>query len=86
MLCLSNNKGSLLALMLHVHIAEVTPKATETPEDKFADEVQQYPRFEGSVGGLYTPPPIPHSLRTDSMASVLICADWARFFFGIIAT
>jgi hypothetical protein len=37
--CLSNNEGSFLASMLHVHIAEVTPKATETPEDKFTDKV-----------------------------------------------
>jgi hypothetical protein len=36
--------------MLHVHIAEVTPKMTETPEDKFTDEVQQYLMFEGGVG------------------------------------
>src|ERR1700678_3402572 len=37
--CLSNNEGSFLASMLYVHIAEVTLKVTETPEEKFADEV-----------------------------------------------
>ena len=41
--------------MLHVHIAEVTLKVTETPEDKFADKVRQYLRFEGGVGEISNP-------------------------------
>ncbi|KDR74580.1 hypothetical protein GALMADRAFT_71005, partial [Galerina marginata CBS 339.88] len=51
----STNEGGFLASMLQAHIAEVAPKASETPQEKLADEIQRYLRFEGGVGEVANP-------------------------------
>lgn len=51
----SKNDGGFLASMLQVEVANITPNTNETPEEKFADEVRRYLRFEGGRGEIMNP-------------------------------
>jgi hypothetical protein len=51
----SSNSGGFLASMLEVEVADVAPAISQKPDEKFADEVQHYLKFEGGRGKMSNP-------------------------------
>lgn len=51
----SSNSGGFLASMLQVEVADVAPATSQKPDEKFADEVQRYLKFEGGRSEMSNP-------------------------------